>query len=134
MNIKKTSWHYQLIKWFGASPSDSLCPYVRQILLYVAVSLFLVVIAVAIGIVFVWNPLHVVAAAFGLVAISPDALFVGCLVWAAYAVIGIWYGGRYLWKLYKARNPYQPVLKEPNIVVAYIKAKKEKFCPTLKFV
>lgn len=132
MNIKKSSWHYKMIEWFGHTPSDSLCPYVRQILLALALSLFLIAIASAIFIVFVWNPLHVLAALMGIVSITPNSLAIGLIAWAAYAVAGVVFGGKYLRKKYRERNPV--VETEPNIVMAYIKAKKEKFCPTLKFV
>lgn len=131
MIIKKSSWHYKMIAWFGHTPSDSLCPYVRQILLVLALSAFLAAIAVAVFIVFVWNPLHVLAALMGIVSITPNALGVGLIAWAAYAVAGVIFGGKYLRKKYRERNPVQD--KEPNLIMAYIKAKKDKFCPTLDF-
>jgi predicted membrane protein len=131
MIIKKTSWHYKLIQWFGHTPSDSLCPYVRQILLAFALSLFLIAIASCIFIVFVWNPLHVLAALMGIVSINANALMIGLVAWAVYAIVGIVMGGKYLRKKYREKNPV--VEKEPNIVMAYIKAKKDKICPTLNF-
>lgn len=131
MIIKKTSWHYKLIKWCGHTPSDSLCPYVRQILMALALSLFLIVIASCVFVVFVWNPLHVLAALMGIVSITPNALMVGLIAWAVYAVAGIVFGGKYLRKKYRERNPV--VEKEPNIVMAYLKAKKDKFCPSIDF-
>lgn len=133
MIIKKTSWHYKLISWFDVSPSDSLCPYVRQLLTYIALSLVLCCIAVAVAIIFGWAPLHVLLALMGIIAISANQLTVGLVIWAIYTVAGVILGGRYLRKKHRERNPYNPVLKEPNLVMAYIKAKKEKFCPTLTF-
>jgi membrane-bound ClpP family serine protease len=133
MIIKKTSWHYKLISWFDVSPSDSLCPYVRQLLTYIVISLLLCFVAVGVAILFGWAPLHVLLALMGIIAISANQLAVGVIIWAIYTLAGVILGGRYLLKKYRECNPYSPVLKEPNIVMAYIKAKKEKFCPTLKF-
>jgi hypothetical protein len=130
MNIKKTSWHYKLIKFFDFYPSNSLCPYVRQILAALAISAFLVIVAIAMFVVFVWSPGHVLLALMGIVGITAKELGLGLMVWGIYALAGIVFGGHYLRKKHRERNPVE---KEPNIVMAYIKAKKEKICPTLNF-
>lgn len=132
MIIKKSSWHYKMIEWFGHTPSNSLCPYVRQILLGIALSVFMAAVAVAVFIVFVWNPLHVLAALMGIVSITPNQLMVGLIGWAVWALLGIFVGGHWLRKWNRERNKSKPE-KEPNLIMAYIKAKKDKFCPSLDF-
>lgn len=131
MIIKKTSWHYKLLTWLDFTPNRSLCPYVRQILAALAIVVFLAVGAVAMFWVFVWSPLHVLAALAGVVSITPNQLAVGLIAWAIYTLAGVIIGGKYMRVKYRERNPV--VEKEPNIVVAYIKAKKDKICPTLNF-
>lgn len=131
MNIKKTSWHYKLINFFDFSPAHSLCPYVRQLLTSICISLLLVAVGIAMVAVFVWAPLHLVLGLIGVMAISANQITVGLIVWAIYTLAGVIIGGKYMRMKYRLRNPV--VEKEPGIVMAYIKAKKEKICPTLNF-
>lgn len=132
MIIKKTSWHYKLIKFFDFRPSNSLCPYVRQLVLACLLVLFNIAVGIAISIVFVLQPIHVLLALAGLMVITPNALAIGLIGWAVWVLIGIFVGGHWLRKWNRERNKSKPET-EPNIVMAYIKAKKEKICPTIDF-
>lgn len=132
MIIKKTSWHYKLLEFLDFNPKASLCPYVRQLVLACLLVLFNLVVATAIFIVFVVQPIHVLLALAGLMAITSNALAIGLIGWALWVLLGIFVGGHWLRKWNRERNKSKPV-KEPNIVMAYIKAKKDKICPTLNF-
>jgi hypothetical protein len=136
MNIKKTSWHFKLVAFFNDSyPSSSLCIYIRQLIIAMGMALFLAVICVAGLIVFVGAPLQAIAGWFGLISITKGELIAGGVVLGVYLAAGVVSGAVWSWKQYRARNPYKkPLPKEPNIVMAYIKAKKEMFCPQIKFV
>lgn len=158
MNINKNSWHFKLNMWFKSGNiwkiPTSLCPYFWTTVMHI----FLIVIAVlfvcSLGFMFgapllmntglvvflgitsvFWQ--YVVATVLGIVS---TAAFIAFLAFVAFSII---YGGHHLQLMYsdyKTRKGDEreaaglPRYKEPNILIAFIKARKEKLCPHLNFV
>lgn len=133
MNINKSSWHYKLIKHFncGWDIPDSLCPYVRAVLMYMVVCVFMACAAAALGIVFIWGPIQTWLGWAGLMVLTEHQYVAGIVVHTIYAL------GLTSWAVKKfyidrpSSKPQPP--KEPSIFMEYIKAKKHRFCPTLTF-
>lgn len=149
MIISKNSWHYKLLtdKMFGffnpvfydMDISRSLCIYFWQVILVIALRILLAIIVI--------SPLHVLLA-FGLdghVVTGSGILdifffinFLTGLIVSGLLGLSIVLGSLKLiyWKIEeylpeKKKQEKKP--KQPNILVEYIKAKKEKVCPMIEF-
>ena len=149
MQINTNSWHYKLVTMNGAeSAPRSLCPYFWKGVWHV----FLLVLAIG-GITLAGWGIGVDAAAWlfakcGVVLSSAAAIIPGVIVgWLILAAIfgTIFLIGYGIYKVisqrkekkeaaeWEARKNGTYVPPQPNIIIAFIKARKEKFCPTLEF-
>lgn len=149
MVIKQSSWHYKAMDFFDIDHSKSLCLYFWQVALWLPLkaAFFLVVCLFFAGVAFVLlssalapiiTPIFFPEAMF---STSEDltgwadyfnvAFVIGCMGWSVAAMLGIcklihmgcrWIAGR-------------PIKKasEPTLFGEYIKTKKEKICPTIRF-
>ena len=131
MNINKSSFHYKLAKLAsdGAVPNN-LCAYFW--LAVFGAFLYFLVILVVIGVAFClasiglawWSPDFILPAFIG------GALSVACLLCFLMMTIE----ERKTDERWAAMGEEPSPEKEPNLVIAYLKAKKEKVCPIINFV
>lgn len=155
MNINVNSWHYKLVKNTFTSSKGvprSLCPYVRAVIyrvlflsavgtgLTIMLSNMLLEPMIAWGATGVWA---YVASFFGSILFLAVILAGACAVvfggvWAWQRISEWWSDRKYDKKVERERqaeidraNGIEP--KQPNIVWAFVKAKHDKFCPTLNF-
>lgn len=149
MQINTNSWHYKLVTMNGAeSAPRSLCPYFWKGVWHT----FLLVIAIG-GITLAgWgigvNTAIWLFAKCGVVLSSAAAIIPGVIVgWLILAAVfgTIFCIGYGIYKVisrrkekkeaaeWEARKNGTYVPPQPNIIIAFIKARKEKFCPTLEF-
>lgn len=137
MDIKKSSWHYRIVDFIYAVPSSSLCNYFWQLAL-----VLIVTTAIALGV-------YGASFAFGVMVVeeflksSVVLPFIVLPIIGAIAIVLIFllsFGFIYLWN--KGKTKYSNYKrekrgKEPEpdgILTSYIKAKKAKVCPQLKFI
>lgn len=120
MKIKRTAWHYKISNSGRERSNDNLCNYfwrlVGNILAFVGkvmAALALVVCLVFLGYFIISDPLVLIVVLF----------FVSS---AVFPILAIWFMRKKLEK--SLEMPYG------NIVIAYIKAKKEKVCPLIEYI
>lgn len=151
MNINTTSWHYKLVKnTFTTSKGvpRSLCPYMRAVLyrimffgvtgtgLTLMLSNLLVDPMIGLGIAGIWA---YVASFFASIVMLAVILGGACAivfggVWVYQRIQDWWEDRKYDKELERERLKEQGIEpKQPNIVFAFVKAKHDKFCPTLNF-
>lgn len=149
MQINTNSWHYKLVTMNGAeSAPRSLCPYFWKgvwhtfLLAFAAFAVCFAGWGVGVDVA-TWMFAQCGVALSSVAAIIPG-LIVGWLMLAAIfgTIFLIGYG---IYKVisrrkerkeaaeWEARKNGTYVPPQPNIVIAFIKARKEKFCPTLEF-
>lgn len=135
MKISKSSWHYWLVSKFNSEYDipHSLCPYVRKVISSI---IWAFIAACAIGAMiwfFLATPVMFWMAKAGWIVVGADTLKVGVVSQAVW----LFCIGGFLVNLarekYKDRNQSKPE-KAPGLISSYIKAKKDKFCPTIEFV
>ncbi|UYD59231.1 hypothetical protein HPMBJEAJ_00116 [Aeromonas phage avDM6] len=137
MNIKTSSWHYRFVNSFFDSVPRSLCPYfwkvVWGLMIVTGIILLLLMASFSIGV----SILEFFAVNIGLIAMIASP-FVGIL--AIVIVIAVMVFIAISWEIMKSKlrnkkwsnkNLHE---KKPSLVGSYIKARKEKICPTLNFV
>lgn len=151
MNINTNSWHYKLVKnTFTTSKGvpRSLCPYVRGVIyrvlflsaigtgLTLMLSNMLVDPMIGLGIAGIWA---YVASFFASIVMLAVILGGACAivfggVWVYQRIQDWWEDRKYDKELERERLKEQGIEpKQPNIVFAFVKAKHDKFCPTLNF-
>lgn len=144
MKINTNSWHYKIAEDFGTnswkSPSENFCAYFWQVVLgTIAVILIcaggLVLFCASCYTVFctLLIPIYHVFTNFNLI----DSLYLLC--WALALEIIIRKNIPITWKLhdilyYAPWHNLKAKDMEPNILVEYLKAKKQKICPIIEFV
>lgn len=143
MEISISSWHYRVVKSVYDSAHNSLCVYFWQVvsalivrafhigfLMFIAcfvIGFFAVPITWGLGELGWIEPVVP-----GEVAAVPIAIM--SIAAVAALVIFLMSCIKYLIEEYQyKRKKKKRVAKEPNLVVEYIRAKKQKVCPTLKF-
>lgn len=130
MKVRTDSWHYRMIRFWGWRPSPSLCGYFWQAV-FASLSAFgmgsmLSLMAGTVLYAFVVSPIAVYFSYF--IHVPTDMLGRGLFILAfelsiaLVTSIGVYLGGR-------RRKPGRPAL-----VGEYLRAKKEKVCPTIEFV
>jgi hypothetical protein len=133
MKINTSSWHYRLLDFFGGEIPRSLCPYVRRLfgalLFYgcagmAGISAATCLIAAPLAWFGILSPLT--NSGLGIFAV------VGTAIYTVAVVVGIVIGV-HEWRLKRLYNPRPGRNAEPGIFVSWIKAKKSKICPILKF-
>lgn len=151
MNINTNSWHYKLVaNTFTTSKGvpRSLCPYVRGVIyrilflgaigtgLTLMLSNMLVDPMIGLGIAGIWA---YVASFFASIVMLAVILGGACAVvfggvWVYQRIQDWWEDRKYDKELERERLKEQGIEpKQPNIVFAFVKAKHDKFCPTLNF-
>lgn len=146
MKISTKSWHYRLCRKVFSNPSNSLCIYFWQIptaaVVYAVATVFtfsLVGLVVAMYIAFLSMPILLNFMGIDWVG----TLLLGCVsmvIWLATLkeVYDHYYRcswDKVLWestqKEKRLKEDYTK--KPPNLVFEYLKAKKDKICPTIEF-
>lgn len=150
MNISRNSWHYRMtaftLDYFSRSPSNSLCLYFWQVVL----SPFILIGAAAIILMAILA--SAVVMLYGIGAIVNDILvWANVLPHSFKQIPGIFNYRAVISSLLivlvvvlyllrteiknrlgiKERNEDEE--KEPNFVIAFVKAKKQKICPVITF-
>ena len=124
MKISKNSWHYRLINLFDIDHSYDLCSYFWQVI----GSIFLLAILVLISASVVFCSFSIIGHFFidGLM----DYAVAGGILWICSLTI-ILIGEMQERKAKEEISNFKP--ENPSILVKWLKAKKEKICPILKF-
>lgn len=125
MKIKKSSWHYRLHK----KMTGGFAPEYRSICSYFWGTVFMSCIA------FVVIPM--IAAFAALLALTPFIYFFTgdpgiiplAIIFGSLEIILLLLFGYRRWS-----NNRAPKIKEPSLVVEFIKAKKSKICPLIEYV
>lgn len=138
MNISRKSWHYKLIDLYIFDPSESLCVYFWQVILFSLISLLLVVfVCTAIWMIII-TPIFSMLWALPVhgfeYAISDEYAYSGLVgsgiamftIEAIVMVMALLY---YVFKKLTSRTYH--IL--PDFASEYVKAKKEKVCPRIIF-
>jgi hypothetical protein len=120
MEIKRSAWHYKISNYYrGEKSNDSICDYFWRLVKNVGSFIFKGLVILA---------LIVIAVAFGYMVISDIPLLI-VVLWMTstclFPPLTIWFIREKLGK--PPETPYG------NIVVAYMKAKKEKVCPLITY-
>jgi hypothetical protein len=141
MEINRNSWHYRLLKFSDTVPSTSLCLYFWQVALVVPIKgLVVAVFGSLLGVCLVTFLLLFAAPLatllFFLISDLPPSSdwvllnLLGAIIWLIPIVL---FGEVAVKKILRNKETnYTP--KEPNILLEFLKAKKEKICPLIQFV
>lgn len=137
MDIKKSSWHYKLVDFMCDYHSRSLCDYVWQVIRSVIVVLLVIVFFMAItgvigGLILDKAFSYDSPSLLLMVTLLPVVGAITLSVVGALCFGVIYYTDNYFKQRTKLKEGMKP--KPDGILTAYIKAKKEKLCPQLKFV
>jgi len=132
MIINKNSWHYKLVCHFssGWAVPDSLCPYVRALILYMLLCVVMAFGAIALVVVFIWGPIQTWLGWAGLMQLNENQYTAGIVVHGIYVMGFLSWLTKKFW-IDKPTKTSPP--KEPSIFMEYLKAKKQKLCPMLTF-
>lgn len=154
MNVRRTSWHYRLLRFLYFDPHDNLCPYVRQVFgaLVMASSLAMVALIVLFVAAYpIWRPV-----------LGPDgwAGFFSAIAWlgagwfsiamyraewqisTAYAMRGEdggmldvskWYHRDLIPEFLKGYRISIPKPKHDSIILERARAAHDMICPSLTF-
>jgi len=136
ITINKESWHYKLVK-FGTDKeydiSNNLCIYFWQ-----CVRGFLFgVLAIALTLLFIWGLGFALTAPFR--SLLPHETIVACIFCVAYGLLFFKVAGDSVstdhWLAIDvfAKLKREEKERKPSIIKEYLKAKKQKICPTLTF-
>lgn len=143
MNINKSSWHYRLNnKMFDTIPT-SLCPYfwktVLALVLISGMSTLFIFALTGIGL----SILKAFGITSGLVLITSPLIGFVFAVIAIVIIVGFFFLCDHM-KSSMRRKKWQRDAKKleekangeykESLIISFLKAKKEKFCPSLKFV
>ena len=135
MNIKTSSWHYRFVNYMFTNVPHSLCPYfwkvVWGLMIVTGISLLFLAASFSTGMII----LEFFAVNIGLVA-TIAAPFVGIFAIVITIVVMVFIAISWESMKTKLRNKKWSKSHEnkPSLVGSYIKARKEKICPTLNFV
>jgi hypothetical protein len=149
MQINKDSWHYNLVTMNGAERAPhSLCPYFWKGVWHAFLLLFAVCAVVFVGWACGIDLATWLFAQCGVILSSAVAFVPGMIIgWILLAAIfgTIFCIGYGIYRVVQSRKEKKEdekweairngtyVEPQPNIIIAFIKARKEKFCPTLEF-
>lgn len=149
MNINKTSWHYRLVTWNDTENAPrTLCPYfwkgVWNALLSLSVMFFIIFAGWGVGVdLATWLFAKCGVALTTIAGIVPGIIVGWLLIASALGIIfTISYGIHKFFSNRKerkeeaeweARKNGTYVKPEPNIIWAFVKSRKQKYCPMLEF-
>lgn len=128
MLVSKRSWHYQLVLLFSNDSEDSipssLCCYFWSVLASIVYALFALVFILLIA-VLVSTPITQLFFNIPLPLVILGGIICE-LVLIAFLVE--------LVKYRRTKEGYYNNVKEDGLIVSYLKAKKNKFCPKINFI
>lgn len=127
MQIKTTAWHHRILVATFTTPSNSLCIYFWQVVGTLGMFLFMgLLIAIL-----VFTALAPILTIFFPILYTTGFFAVGMMMWLAIFVC--WYTEYRKTCKRRAELRGEPET-DPNIVVEYVRAAKDKVCPILEFV
>ena len=144
MDINKKSWHYQFVDSVFKNVSRSLCVYFWQVVWSIIVNTTAAILSIGVFLCMSGMGLFLLSAPF--FSTDPLTSILSFVLWAylLFNMQGL------LTDMLTRSNPDSVFLKEiklfnkpeksltkdkePNIIIEYVKAKKEKICPNLNFV
>lgn len=147
INISTNSWHYKMAynvwDFFGKSLSNSLCGYFWQVVFAPIVAIGCTLIVSAICLLLATGAFYVSGAMVGPAlahfGILPDTFldkgpfnwrFVILSIIIDLIIVAYFLVKNYIKKHKKVKN----TTKQSNIVIEFVKSKKQKICPLIKFI
>jgi Na+-transporting methylmalonyl-CoA/oxaloacetate decarboxylase gamma subunit len=135
MNISKQSWHYGVVSnkfcfmdgWWA---SNSLCLYFWQVVMRISFGFLLCLLAVSPLVLIMQIALGSSPTLLGVLGLIIGLLYIFVLLIFIVLCIGEVY--RKVRRTFPHKEPKKP--SEPNILIEYIKAKKDKVCPMITYV
>ncbi|MBF84469.1 MAG: hypothetical protein CL489_08350 [Acidobacteria bacterium] len=142
--INKDSWHYNLIMRYLTTPPKSLCVYPYTVIFFMLLSIVLVLVAITVILLVGYAVIAPTLVMLGFMDISWKtnaaaiitslvSVYIGCIMFYLYC--------RDRYRIYKNKKFFsdeppkpKPKPKQSNMIVAIIKAKKEKICPRIEYV
>lgn len=133
ITIKKTSWHYRMIAATCDSgyPPRSLCGYSSALVFTLFWALIAICGALALLGLLVGGPIQLWLGVFGVMELTHDEFAFGFIGQGIWVLVGL---GWLITRFNKWMYSREPKTKQPSLIKAYIKAKKEKVCPVIEFV
>ncbi len=141
MKISKQSWHYQLYQLMERLDivtmydKNDLCSYMRGLIISISIPITMILSPYTAylfhitGVLDSHPPLVSFLVLAGLFLWTIVGLIADCLL---IFVIGIHYINKYIISKIPKREKQQKE-KKPNILIEYLKAKKQKICPLIEF-
>lgn len=133
MKINTSSWHYRLLRAFDYWPENNLCGYVRQIIGALIMSVISAMLMLGVAF-FIITPIYCAIFQVGV----HETVF--CVFSALYLMFGAVAINTYRQMRLSGGIWHTPIFErkekdsQPNILVEFIRAKKQKICPTIEFV
>ena len=117
MEVSRDSWHYRYLTFLHWTHPRTLCPYFWKV---------------------VWA--LVIAGAVPVLLLSLAGTLLWYHIWAPFYILGafvvvvlFWLGIAWLAMYLEDVRPWQKITKSDNLTVEFLRAKKNKLCPTLTF-
>jgi len=112
----------------GHKLDDNTNAFIKALLGIVAIIFVMLLISLIVSPIVVFN--------WWLLDIKPNSLYmntteVGLMCWTGLLFVGLWHLGEQLYKYIFNRETHTP--KETNVVIAFVKAKYHKYCPTINW-
>lgn len=134
MEINEKSWHFRLVKFTtyqsARNISDyggTLCKYFWLVVYAIVVNIFKAAGVMFLVWLFIYNPVSYIWA-------PDDSKLLLIFMWVSlFVLVGIVFAIFFIRDKLRNRNRVHKV-KQPNIVIEYLRAKKQKFCPVIKIV
>lgn len=130
MKISEQSWHYRLLNFCNYTPQRSLCLYFWQVVWSVLTTTVAVCIMTILAALFLYMMAMPVLAFLGVV--TPGGYI--CVILWVVVLAGIFEDQiKNKYRDWQFREKKERKESEPNILSEWIKAKKNKVCPTIEF-
>lgn len=134
MEINEKSWHFRLVRFTtyqsARNISDyggTLCKYFWLVVYAIVVNIFKAAGVMFLVWLFIYNPVSYIWA-------PDDSKLLLIFMWVSlFVLVGIVFAIFFIRDKLRNRNRVHKV-KQPNIVIEYLRAKKQKFCPVIKIV
>lgn len=134
MEINEKSWHFRLVKFTSYQSArnirdygGTLCEYFWLVVFAIFLNIVKATGALFLAWLFIYNPVSYIWA-------PDDSKLLLVFMWAFFfAASGIVFASIFIRDKLQSRTPINKV-KQPSIVIEYLRAKKQKFCPVIKIV
>jgi hypothetical protein len=117
MEVSRSRWHYRYLDWLGWAKPTSLCPYFWKVVWAIFLTGIAPVVLLSIAGVMAWY--H----------IWGPFVFIGVCALVVLFWVGIAFAAIYL----EDAKPWRKITQSDNLTVEFIRARKNKLCPTLTF-